>query len=129
MSVDICRSFGKRGSGLVIRHIRLTRIWEQRENSGDPLGRPGLTRGDHDAQVDEVVVDLAAPALYDVDILPANRVLNLEAALADGKFGENSLAGRDTQGIANNLDQLRMGITPKDDDITDHSVSNCPKTC
>jgi hypothetical protein len=46
--------------------------------------------------------------------------LNLKAAFSDGKFTENSLAGRDTECIRDDFDKGWVGVPPEDDDVTNH---------
>ncbi len=64
------------GARLLVREIGLPRVGEQGKDGGDAAGRARLTRRDHDAQVHEVVVELAAIAagtgLDDVDIFAAH---------------------------------------------------------
>lgn len=95
-------------AGLVVWQIRLSRVGEKRQDSGDPLGRASLAGGDHyevpsvnregpcrgagvnltDAGLYEVVVDLVfrvlgAGGLDDIYILPTNSLLDLASALTD----------------------------------------------
>jgi hypothetical protein len=84
----------------------------------------GLT----DAGFYEVVVDLvgrilSAGCLYDVDILSTDGLLDLTPALADLKLGKGAVALRDTEDVADIVDERGVGVAPKDDEIADHLFS------
>lgn len=86
--------------------------------------RVGLT----DAGFYEVVVDLVgrvlgAGRLYDVHILSTDSLLDLAPALADLKLGEGAITLRDTEDVADIVDELRVGVAPEDDKIADHLCS------
>ena len=111
-------------TGFLVGEIGLSRVGEEGQDGCDTAGRPRLAGGYHDAQIHEVVVELGAVAaearLDDVDILAAHRVLDLTAALARRKLAEDAVAGRDAQNTAYALDELWVGVAPKDHNIPDH---------
>jgi hypothetical protein len=123
--VDVRRSFGERGADLVVWKIRLSRVWKQRKHSSDTLRRSSLACRDHDAKINEVIVDLSTARLDDVDIFSTNRILDLKAAFSDGKFRENSIASWYAKCVADVFEKLRVGIAPEDDDITNHDGVSC----
>jgi hypothetical protein len=87
-------------------------------------GEVGLT----DASFYEVVVDLVgrilgARCLYDVDVLSTDRLLDLAPALADLELGKSAVALRDTEDVANIVDELRVGVAPENNEIADHFCS------
>lgn len=58
----------------------LSRVGKAGNNSGDPACRSNLTGIDHDEELHEHIIDLAAPTLYDVDILSPHRLSNLNTS-------------------------------------------------
>lgn len=68
-----------RGSCTYLVLLILARVRETRDHSGHPGGRRDLAGVDHDQQLHQVVVDLAAAALDDVDVFPSNALTNLHA--------------------------------------------------
>jgi hypothetical protein len=73
-----------------------------------------------DAEVHEVVIDLAATRLYYVDILPANTVLDLAAAFPNLELAQYAIAWRDAERVTDILDEFRMGVASQNNDISDH---------
>tara|TARA_R110002060_G_scaffold23255_10_gene31528 strand:- start:179 stop:514 length:336 start_codon:yes stop_codon:yes gene_type:complete len=67
-----------------------------------------------------VIIDIAASRLNNVDIFSSNRVLDLQAALSDRKFLENAIARWHTKNVGDGVNQLRVGIAPKNDYVADH---------
>jgi hypothetical protein len=90
-----------------------------------------------------VIIDLPATRLDNVDILPTDAVLDLAAAaeacqidghnqqrnaqpcgghlpFANLKLGENPVAWWDAECEAYILDEFRMGVASKDDDVAHH---------
>lgn len=80
------RRLSKRSAGLVVRPVGLPGVGEEGHDGGDALGRASLAGGDHDAEINEVVIDIAGAGLDDVDILATDGVLDLTAAFAAGEF-------------------------------------------
>lgn len=95
-------------------------VREERNNGSNPLGRPNLAGRDHNAEVNEVVVDIAGTGLDDVDILASDGVLDLAAAFTAREFVQNPVTGRDTENAADSLGELRVGIASQNDNIADH---------
>ncbi len=124
-SVHVSRISRERRANLVVWKVWLSRVWEQRQDSGNTLRRASLARRDHDAEVDKVVVDLAAARLDDIDILSTDRVLDLKTALADRKLGKDSLACCNAEGVTDGLDQLRVRLPAEDHDIACHCWRCC----
>ena len=58
----------------------MTRVGEAGDDGADPLGGGDLAGVDHDEQLHEVVVDLAAAGLDDVDVLPPHGLTDFDAA-------------------------------------------------
>ena len=56
----------------------LPRIWEARDDSRDPLRGGDLAGVDHDEQLHQVVVHLAAAGLHDVDVLSSHALANFD---------------------------------------------------
>lgn len=78
-----------------------------------------------DASFHEVVIDflarvLRAGGLDDVDVLPTHRLLDLAARLSDRELGQDAIARRHAEGVADIGDQLGVGVAPQDDEISDH---------
>lgn len=63
---------GEGSASLVIGPVGLARVREERDDSGDALGRAGFAGGYHDAKLHEVIVDAARARLDDVDILASD---------------------------------------------------------
>ena len=116
------RALGQGSADLVVGQIGLARVGEEGHHSGDPSRRPGLAGGDHDAEVDKVIVDGASAGLDDVDILATDRVLDLAATLTDLELAQDAVAGRDAQDVADVLDQLGVRVAAEDDNVLDHFV-------
>lgn len=57
----------------------LPRVRVAGDDCSDALGRRGLARIDHDAQLHQVVIDLATAGLEDVDILATDGLFNFDA--------------------------------------------------
>ena len=100
-------------------------VREERNNGSDPLGGTNLASRDHNAKINEVVVDVAGTGLDDVDILASDRVLDLAAAFTAGEFVQNSVARRDAENTADSLGELRVGIASQDNNIADHGEFCC----
>lgn len=98
----------------------MSRVREKRNNGGNPLCRPNLAGRDHNAEVNEVVVDLAGTGLDDVDILASDGILDLTAAFTAREFIQNSVTGRNAENAADSLGELRVGIASQNDNIADH---------
>ena len=69
-----------------------------------------------------MIIDTSGTGLDDVDILATDRVFNLATALTTRELCENSVARRNTKGVADIFRQLRVGIAPEQTDIADHFV-------
>jgi len=107
-------------ASLVVGPIGLPGVGEERDDGGNSLRRSRLAGRDHNAEVDEVVVDAAGAGLDDVDILAADGVLDLAAALAAREFCEDAVAGRDAEEVADIFRQLRVRVAAEEDDVADH---------
>jgi hypothetical protein len=64
----------------------LTAVGEEGHYSGDLFGGGSLAGGDGDEEFHEVVVDLSAATLNDIDILPTDTILNLDSGFSNCKF-------------------------------------------
>jgi len=71
-----------------------------------------------------VVIEFAPIAaetgLYDVDIFAAHRVLDFAATLSRRELGQDAVAMRKTEIAAHAVHQLRVRVSPKNNDIPDH---------
>ena len=80
---NVGRGLVEGSARLVVGEVRLPRVGEEGYDGGDAACGPSLAGGYHDAELDEVVVELTAVAsetgLDDVDIFPADRVLDFTA--------------------------------------------------
>lgn len=70
--------------------------------------------------VDFVIGVLSASSLNDVDILSTNGLLDFASALANRELGQDAVASRDTEYVAYIVDELGVGVAPKDDKIPNH---------
>ena len=68
----------------------------------------GLQSRYHDEEVHQGIVDFSSAGLDDVDIFTPDRVLDLAAGLADRELGEETVARRNAQDVADAVDQLWM---------------------
>ena len=84
-----------------------------------------------------MIIELAAIAaearLYDVDIFAADRVLNFAAALSRRELCKDAIARREAECSANTIDEGRVGVATKNDDVSDHyngsrSIGSIKKT-
>ena len=99
----------QRSAFLVVRNIRLPRIREQRQHSGDSLRAGSLACGYGDEQFHEIVVHSPASTLDDVDIFLADRIAYLDAGLAYAEFGEVDLAWWYAEMGADRVSELWVG--------------------
>ena len=125
LSINLSWHPGERRADLVVRQIALTRVWEQRQDCGDSSCACSLTCAQSDEQLHEVVIDLAAAGLNNVDVLVADTVANLDASLAISELLQLDVGGRDAEVSADALSELRVRGTAEDDDIADHGVCSC----
>lgn len=103
----------ERGTGLVVGPVRLARVGKQRHDGSDTFSGTSFASRDHDAEVNEVAIDVAGTGLNDIDILATNRVLNLAAAFTTREFAENTIAWRYAENIANVIGELGVGVAAK----------------
>lgn len=108
------------GPLLIVRKIALSRVGKEWEHGGHPLRAGGLARRDGDEEFHEVVVDSAASALHDVDILLSHRLAHFHPRLAHAEFGEVDVGGRDAEMGADGVDEAGVGGAREEDQITDH---------
>lgn len=94
------RVLGQGRTGFVIGPVGLSRVGEKRNDGGDSFGRAGLAGRDHDAKVDEVVVDVARARLDDEDILATYGIFDFAAAFSARELGQNAVAGGDAEEVA-----------------------------
>lgn len=69
-----------------------------------------------------MVIDLAASRLEDVDIFPADGLLDLDSSLTNGELREENRTGRDPEVVTNCFVQLRMGAATENNNVADHDV-------
>jgi hypothetical protein len=72
-----------------------------------------------------VVVDLAAARLYDIHILVADTVTNLDSSLAIGELLQLDVGGWNSEVGADALGELRVRGTAEDYDVANHG--GCPR--
>lgn len=80
------RSLRQRSPSLIVGYVALSRVWEQGKDCRDFSCGGGFAGRDCDQQLHQVVINLARSRLYDVDIFSSNRLLDLDAGLANSKF-------------------------------------------
>lgn len=100
----------------------MPRVGEERNDGSDTLSRAGLAGGNHDAEVNEMIVDMAGSGLDDVNILASDRVLDLAATFAAGELGQDAITGRDAEDVADIVRQLRVGVAAQEDDVANHDA-------
>lgn len=88
--------------------------------TGDGLGRTTFAGGDHDEHLHETVVNLVTAALYNKDILIADRGPELDRRLAIAEFGELAVGSLGPQPVAYSVNQQRMGGAREDLDSPHH---------
>lgn len=110
----------ERCAGLVVWEVGLAGVREERDDGGDAFGGARLAGRDHDAELHEVVVDAPGTGLDDVDILPADRVLNLAPRFAAGELGEDALALRQAEDVGDVVRELGVGVAAQQNDVADH---------
>jgi len=71
-SIDFRGSFRQGCSDLIIGQVGLSRIGEQRKDSSDSLCGSSLAGRDHNAEINEIVIDLTTSRLDDVDIFASD---------------------------------------------------------
>lgn len=63
---------------------------------------------------------LRAGGLDDVDILSTHRLLDFAPRFPDRELGEDAIARRYAEDVANIVDQLGVGVSPQNDEISHH---------
>lgn len=86
-------------------------VGEAWDDGGNPLRGGDLAGVDHDEQLHEVVVHLAASGLHDVYVLPADGLADLHARLQVAELLRHHLARLDAQTVAELLRQVGVGRT------------------
>jgi hypothetical protein len=127
IAVQLGRSFGERSASLVVRNVALSRVGEEREDSSDALGRGSFAGRDGDEKLHQVVVDLAAAGLDDEDVLPSDRVHDLDASLTYSELAEEDVCRRNTKVVADCLGQLGVRAASQNDQIAHHV--DCGSVC
>jgi hypothetical protein len=122
LSVNLGGHPGERRTDLVVRQVALARVWEQRQDGSDSSCACSLACAQSDEQLHEVVVDLAAARLHDVDILVTDTVANLDTSLTVRELLQLDVGGRDSEVGADVLGKLRVRGTAEDDDVANHGV-------
>lgn len=67
-----------------------------------------------------MVIDCSTSRLNNEHIFSSYRIFDFAAGLSNGKFAQNSVAGRYSQHITDAVGEGRMGITREDDDVSHH---------
>jgi len=103
------------GARLSVWEVGLPGVRKQGHDDRDASGGAHLACRDHDAKLDEVIVDAVsccadAEGLDDVYILAAERVLDLASCLARGKLGEDSLQWDNAQRGTDTFHELGVCI-------------------
>lgn len=58
--------------------------------------------------------------MYNIDIFASDRVLDFATALAAREFSKNSVAGRNTEKLADSFCELRVRVTSQDNNVAHH---------
>jgi hypothetical protein len=120
LSVDLGGHSSEWRTDLVVRQVALARVREQRQDCGDSSCACSLACAQSDEQLHEVVIDLAAARLHNVDILVADTVANLDPSLAVGELLQLDVGRGDSEVGADVFGELRVRGTAEDDDVADH---------
>lgn len=67
-----------------------------------------------------MVIHGTTSRLDDENILASHRVLNLAASLADRKFAQYTIPGRDSKHIAHRLREGWVRVPGEDDNVSNH---------
>jgi len=67
-----------------------------------------------------MVIDLAAAALDDEDIFPADALLDFNARLANCELAQQNLRGRNAEMVADGSRELRVRVPAEHDNVSDH---------
>lgn len=70
--------------------------------------------------VDFVAGVLGPGGLDDVDIFSTNRLLDFATRFSNRELGQNTVARRYSEDIADVMNELGVGVAPKDNQIADH---------
>lgn len=119
-AVDLGGHSSQRCADLVVGNVGLSRVREQGQDCRDSSGASGLASAQSDEQLHEVVIDLAAAGLDDVDILVADAVSDLDSGLSIHELVKDDVGRGDAEVGADVLGELRVGGPAKDDDVADH---------
>jgi len=95
----------------------LARVREAGDDGGDARRRRYFARVDHDQQLHQVVVDLAAARLDDVDVLAAHRLADLDARLEVAELLGHHLAQVHAQPVDDALRQVGVRRPAEDLDV------------
>jgi hypothetical protein len=125
VSVDLGGHPGQRRADLVVGQIALSRVWEERQDRGDSPCACGLACAQGDEELHEVVIDLAAAGLDNVDILVANAVADLDPSLSISELLEFDVGRRDAEVGADVVGELGVGGATEDNDIAHHVCCVC----
>jgi hypothetical protein len=112
---------------LVVGQIALARVREERQDCGDSSCACGLACAQGDEELHEVVIDLAAAGLYDVDILIAHAVADLDPSLSISELLEFDVGRRDAEVGADVVCELGVGGATEDNNIPHHVC--CVREC
>lgn len=97
--------------------------------TGDGLGRTTFAGRDHDEHLHKTVVNLVTTALYNKDILIADRGPELDRRLAVAEFGELAVGSLGPQPVAYSVNQQRMGGAREDLDSPHHLLVRLRTSC
>lgn len=70
--------------------------------------------------VDLLASVLCAGSLNNVNVLSTDGLLDLAARFSDREFGQDAIARRDAENVADIVDKLRVGVSSQNDEISDH---------
>ena len=88
----VVEPLGRGAPLLAVWQVGLSRVREDRQHGGDLFGRGSFAGRDHDEKLDEVIIDMAAAGLDNVDILLSDGVLDGHGGLAVAKLDKVDLA-------------------------------------